>query len=132
MTAANSTTYQWDAANRLKSVNNGSLGSYGYDGNGKRGKRKSEGGMLSVELSAETEGEQGEQMLLFRGGLQLVRIKAEFAQFGGLVGGTDGVFLRTGRFCDSTSIPFSGREQELFGVRIIEPQSCFCMHQFQP
>jgi YD repeat-containing protein len=43
MTAANSTTYQWDAANRLKSVNNGSLGSYGYDGNGKRVKKTESG-----------------------------------------------------------------------------------------
>jgi YD repeat-containing protein len=46
MTAANSTTYQWDAANRLQSVNNGSLGSYGYDGNGKRVK-KTEGGVTT-------------------------------------------------------------------------------------
>jgi RHS repeat-associated protein len=43
MTAANSTTYQWDAANRLQSVNNGSLGSYGYDGNGKRVKKTESG-----------------------------------------------------------------------------------------
>ncbi len=43
MTAAGSTTYQWDGANRLKSVNTGTLGSYGYDGNGKRVK-KTEGG----------------------------------------------------------------------------------------
>jgi RHS repeat-associated protein len=38
-----STTYQADAANRLKSVNNGSLGSYGYDGNGKRVKKGESG-----------------------------------------------------------------------------------------
>lgn len=36
-------SYQWDAANRLKSVNNGSLGSYGYDGNGKRVKKTESG-----------------------------------------------------------------------------------------
>jgi hypothetical protein len=50
MTAAESMTYQWDAANRLQSVNGGTLGSYGYDGNGKRGKRKSESGTLHAEL----------------------------------------------------------------------------------
>ncbi len=43
MTAAGATTYQWDGANRLKSVNNGTSGSYGFDGNGKRVK-KTEGG----------------------------------------------------------------------------------------
>jgi RHS repeat-associated protein len=43
ITAASSTSYQWDAANRLKSVNNGSLGSYGYDGNGKRVKKTESG-----------------------------------------------------------------------------------------
>ena len=39
MTAAGATTYQWDGANRLKSVNNGTSGSYGYDGNSKRVKK---------------------------------------------------------------------------------------------
>ena len=43
MTAAGATTYQWDGANRLKSVNGGTSGSYGFDGNGKRVK-KTEGG----------------------------------------------------------------------------------------
>ncbi len=43
MTAAGGTTYAWDAANRLKSVNSGSLGSYGYDGNGKRVKKSESG-----------------------------------------------------------------------------------------
>jgi RHS repeat-associated protein len=43
MMAAGTTTYEWDAANRLKSVNNGSLGSYGYDGNGKRVKKSESG-----------------------------------------------------------------------------------------
>ncbi len=43
MTAAGSTTYAWDAANRLKNVNGGSLGSYGYDGNGKRVKKSESG-----------------------------------------------------------------------------------------
>jgi hypothetical protein len=77
------------------------LGSYGYDGNSKRGKRKSEGGTLSAELRAETEGEQGEQMRvvpLFRGGLQLVRIKAECAQFGGEAGGAGFSFQSGGGF----------------------------------
>jgi RHS repeat-associated protein len=49
MTAANSTSYQWDAASRLKSVNNGSLGSYGYDGNGKRVK-KTESGTTTYDV----------------------------------------------------------------------------------
>ena len=44
MTAAGATTYQWDGANRLKSVNGGTSGSYGFDGNGKRVK-KTEGGV---------------------------------------------------------------------------------------
>ncbi len=43
MTAAGSTTYAWDVANRLKNVNGGSLGSYGYDGNGKRVKKTESG-----------------------------------------------------------------------------------------
>ena len=36
MTTAGGTTYAWDAANRLKNVNGGALGSYGYDGHGQR------------------------------------------------------------------------------------------------
>ncbi len=43
MTNAGAMTYAWDGANRLKNVNGGTLGSYGYDGNGKRVK-KTEGG----------------------------------------------------------------------------------------
>jgi RHS repeat-associated protein len=43
MTAAGATTYQWDGANRLKSVNGGTSGSYGFDGIGQRVK-KTEGG----------------------------------------------------------------------------------------
>ena len=43
MTAVGATTYAWDGANRLKSVNGGTSGSYGFDGNGKRVK-KTEGG----------------------------------------------------------------------------------------
>ncbi len=43
MTAAGSTTYAWDAANRLKNVNGGALGSYGYDANGKRVKKSESG-----------------------------------------------------------------------------------------
>ncbi len=43
MTAAGSTTYAWGAANRLKNVNGGALGSYGYDGNGKRVKKSESG-----------------------------------------------------------------------------------------
>ena len=58
MTATGSTSHQWDAANRLQSVNSGSLGSYGYDGNGKRRKRKSEGGMLSAEVRLDAERER--------------------------------------------------------------------------
>ncbi|HEX4949778.1 MAG TPA: hypothetical protein VFZ34_24145 [Blastocatellia bacterium] len=47
-TAAGSTTYQWDAANRLKSVNSGALGSYGYDGNGKRVKKTESGTTTTI------------------------------------------------------------------------------------
>jgi YD repeat-containing protein len=100
MTAANSTTYQWDAANRLKSVNNGSLGSYGYDGNGKRVKktesgttrkrRKSERGTRN-ESPVTTEQTQDESPSLPVGrfwwldlALQFQRIQALMRQRGGL------------------------------------------------
>ena len=39
MISAGATTYQWDGANRMKSVNGGNSGSFGYDGNGKRVKK---------------------------------------------------------------------------------------------
>ncbi len=52
MTAAGGTTYAWDAANRLKSVNGGSLGSYGYDGNGKRVKKTESGTTTYYVLSS--------------------------------------------------------------------------------
>ena len=110
MTAAGSTSYQWDAANRLQSMNSGSLGSYGYDGNGKRRKRKSEGGTLRAEVRLDADREREARMCAespFWICLQLVRIKAEFAEFG--------------REAVSTGIAFGGREQECTGGCIPQP-----------
>ena len=46
MTGEGATTYQYDAAGRMVSVNNGSGGSYGFDGDGKRVK-KAEGSTVN-------------------------------------------------------------------------------------
>jgi len=63
---ASSTTYQWDAGNRLKSMDNGSLGSYGYDGNGKWVRKTESGTTTYYVISSEL----GSVMEVTSGGVQ--------------------------------------------------------------
>lgn len=53
--------------------------------------------------------------------LHLIRIKAEFAEFGGQAVGASGDF-----FC--MGVAFGRGEQELFGGRMIESQRFACIH----
>ena len=57
MTGAGSTTYAWDAANRLKNVNGGSLGSYQWQAGQEDRERDdgSEGRSLSAERGSKTQ-----------------------------------------------------------------------------